>query len=131
MRVLESGTLADGEHLEVVCGALSGAGAGGFIAIPSDPAGEHRAITALSNLGRPWGVWHGGPGELPPAAFAERALDLVSEGATLLSGENYATPEHLRALLEHVPQAQRELRRSSVYPGPVVMRGLTNLPPRV
>jgi methionine synthase I (cobalamin-dependent) len=131
MRVLENGRLPDGEDLEAVCGALSGAGAGGFIAIPSDPAGEMRAISALSNLGRPWGVWHGGPGDLPPRPFAERAEELVSEGATLLSGEDQATPEHLAALLERIPQAQRELRRASLYPGAGVLRGLTNLPPRV
>lgn len=131
MRVLESGRLPDGEDLEAVCGALSAAGAGGFIAIPSDPAGEMRAISALSNLGRPWGVWPGGPGELSPRAFADRAEELVSEGATLLSGDDQVTPEHLSALLERIPQAQRELRRPSVYPGAAALRGLTNLPPRV
>ncbi|MFT3922357.1 MAG: homocysteine S-methyltransferase family protein [Myxococcales bacterium] len=131
MRVLETGSLPDGEGLEAVCDALAGAGAGGFIAIPSDPAGELRAISALSNLARPWGVWQGGPTPLSPTAYAERAVDLVGEGATLLSGEDAVTPEHVRTLLEQVPEAQRELRRASVYPGPVMLRGMTNLPPRV
>ncbi len=131
IRVLEGGTLPGGEQLEAVCGALSGAGAGGFIAIPSDPMAELRAISALSNVGRPWGVWHGGPDELSPEAYAERAFELVSEGATLLSGEDMVTPEHLSALFERVPQAQRELRRASTFPGPVALRGITNLPPRM
>jgi S-methylmethionine-dependent homocysteine/selenocysteine methylase len=131
LRVVEGGTLHDGEQLEAVCGALAGMGAGGFIAIPSDPTGEMRAISALSSLGRPWGVWHGGPGELSPSAYADRAAELVSEGATLLSGEDQVTPEHVRILFERVPQAQRELRRASVYPPAAALRGLTNLPPRV
>ena len=131
MRVLENGALPDGERLEAVCDALAGAGAAGFVAIPGEPAGEMRAITALSNLGRPWGVWHAGPGELSPSAYAQRSVELVAEGATLLSGEDSVTPEHVRALLESVPQAQRELRRASLIPGPMTLRGLTNLPPRM
>ncbi len=131
LRVLETAVLPDGEALEAVCSALAGAGAQGFIAVPSDPAGEMRAIAALSNQDRPWGVWSGGPGELSPAAYAQRAKELVTEGATLLSGEDQVTPEHLRALLEQVPAAQRELRRSSVFPGAGLLPGLTNLPPRV
>lgn len=129
--VLDAATLPDGESLDAVCGALAGAGAQGFIAVPSDPTGEMRAITALSNQDRPWGVWFGGPGELTPERYAQRAKDLVAEGATLLSGEDMVTPEHLRALLEQVPAAQRELRRSSVFPGAGLSHGLTNLPPRV
>jgi homocysteine S-methyltransferase len=127
----ESGRLLDGEPLDVVCGALAGAGARGFLAVPSEPVGEMRAVSVLAGLGRPWGVWHGGPGVLSPAAYARRAAELVAEGATLLSGEDMVTPEHVLALLDEVPAAQRELRRPSAFPMAVGLRGFSNLPPRV
>jgi homocysteine S-methyltransferase len=131
LRVDERGTLHDGEALDVVCGALAGAGARGFIAAPSDPTGEVRATAELASLGRPWGVWYSGSHPLSPSAYATRAAELVAEGATLLSGEDMVTPEHVAAVLDHVPAAQRELRRASVFPPGVVPQGLSNLPPRV
>jgi S-methylmethionine-dependent homocysteine/selenocysteine methylase len=116
LRVGETGTLADGEALELVVQALAGAGARGFLAMPADPAGEVRATAELATLGRPWGVIYGGTRELSPSEYAERALELVQEGATLLGGEDVASPEHVRALVAQVPGADRELKRPSVNP---------------
>jgi S-methylmethionine-dependent homocysteine/selenocysteine methylase len=128
--VTETGNLADGESLEVVCAALSGAGARGFIAAPSDRAGELRATVELSSLGRPWGVLCAAHTALSPAEYAERALGLAEEGATLLGGEDFATPDHVRALISLVPGAERELRRPSISP-PGSKGALSNLPPRL
>jgi S-methylmethionine-dependent homocysteine/selenocysteine methylase len=131
LRVGENGNLADGEALEVVVNALAGAGARGFLAIPSDPAGEVRATGELATLGRPWGVLYTGTRELTPSEYAERCLELAQEGATLLGGEEVASPEHIRALVAQVPGAERELKRSSVSPGGAHGRPLSNLPPRM
>jgi homocysteine S-methyltransferase len=128
--VSETGNLADGESLEAVCAALSGAGARGFIAAPNDPAGELRASVELSGLGRPWGVLCAAGSALSPTECAERALGLTEEGATLLGGEDFATSEHVRALISLVPGAERELRRPSI--APTGGKGaLSNLPPRI
>jgi S-methylmethionine-dependent homocysteine/selenocysteine methylase len=129
LAVTEAGSLSDGESLEAVCSALAGAGARGFIAAPGDPAGEVRATAELSNLGRPWGVFHAG-GALSPTEYAERALELTEEGATLLGGEDIASPEHVRALISLVPGADREFRRPSVAPHGSA-NALSNLPPRI
>jgi S-methylmethionine-dependent homocysteine/selenocysteine methylase len=128
--VSEAGNLSDGESLEAVCAALAGAGARGFIAAPSDPAGEVRATVELSELGRPWGVYCAEGSALSPAEYAERVLSLSEEGATLLCGENFATPEHVRALIGLVPGAERELRKPSIAPQGG-MGALSNLPPRL
>jgi S-methylmethionine-dependent homocysteine/selenocysteine methylase len=130
LAVTEAGTLSDGEGLEVVCSALSGAGARGFIAAPSDPAGEVRATAELSNLGRPWGIWYAGTLQLSPNEYAERMLELSEEGATLLGGEDIESPEHVRALIGLVPGAERELRRPSIAPHGSA-GALSNLPPRL
>jgi S-methylmethionine-dependent homocysteine/selenocysteine methylase len=128
--VSETGNLSDGESLEAVCAALAGAGARGFIAAPNDPAGEVRATVELSELGRPWGVYCAPGAALSPAEYAERVLGLSEEGASLLGGEDFATPEHVRALIGLVPGAERELRRPSI--APQGGRGaLSNLPPRI
>lgn len=130
LAVTEAGSLSDGEGLEVVCSALAGAGARGFIAAPSDPAGEVRATAELSNLGRPWGVYYAGVSQLSPTEYAERALELTEEGATLMGGEDIATPDHVRALIGIVPGAEREFRRPSVAPHGSA-NALSNLPPRL
>jgi methionine synthase I (cobalamin-dependent) len=129
--VAETGNLADGETLDIVCSVLSGAGARGFMAVPSDPTGEIRAIAELSTQGRPWGVLRAASGDMTPTQYAERAAELSQEGATLLGGESYATPEHVRALVMAVPGAERELRRASAFPGSLPPRALSNLPPRM
>lgn len=116
LKVGEDGALADGEALDVVVQALAGAGARGFLAVPSDPAGEVRATAELATLGRPWGVLHAGDRDMSPTEYAERALELSQEGATLFGGEDIASPDHIRALVLHVPGAERELRRPSVSP---------------
>jgi 5-methyltetrahydrofolate--homocysteine methyltransferase len=128
LRVAESGTLGDGEALDVVCDVLAGAGARGFLAVPSDPTGEVRATAELATLGRPWGVLSCGNGERPPTEYAERVLELAQEGAVLLCGESFASPEHVRAVASAVPHADRELRRASIHPAGSRM---SNLPPRV
>jgi methionine synthase I (cobalamin-dependent) len=130
LRVNEAGTLADGESLEVVVQVLAGAGARGFLAIPSDPAGEVRVTAELATLGRPWGVLYSGPRALSPNEYAERAFELSEEGATLFGGEDIATPDHVRALVQHVPGAERELKRPSIVP-PGGRRVLSNMPPRL
>jgi methionine synthase I (cobalamin-dependent) len=129
LAVSETGDLSDGESLEAVCAALAGAGARGFIAAPSDRAGEVRATVELSGLGRPWGVYCAAR-TLSPTEYAERMLELAEEGASLLGGEDFATPEHVRALIGLVPGAERELRRPSVAPQGGV-GALSNLPPRL
>ncbi len=132
LRVSETGNLRDGESLEVVCGVLAGAGARGFLAMPDDPTGEIRATAELATQSRPWGVLHTGSAVLSPNAYAERAVELSQEGATLLGGEAGASPEHIRALVSAVPGAERELRRASVQPGSAgVARPVSNLPPRM
>jgi hypothetical protein len=130
LAVSETGDLPDGESLETVCAALAGAGARGFMAAPSDPAGEVRATVELSGLGRPWGVYCAGRTRLSPTEYAERMLALSEEGASLLGGEDFATPEHVRTLISLVPGAERELRRPSVAPQGGV-GALSNLPPRL
>lgn len=130
LHVGENGHLVDGEHLEVVCNALAGAGARGFMAVPEDPAGEVRATAELATIGRPWGVLYAGSRELSPTEYAERAVELAQEGALLLGGEPGATPEHIRELVSAVPNADRELKRPSVHP-PGLRRAASNIPPRV
>lgn len=130
LAVSEAGTLSDGEGLETVCAALSGAGGRGFIAAPSDPAGEVRATVELSGLGRPWGVYCAPGTALSPTEYAERMLELSEEGATLLGGEDFATPDHVRTLIALVPGAERELRRPSIAPAGG-LGALSNLPPRL
>jgi homocysteine S-methyltransferase len=130
LAVTEAGNLSDGEALEVVCNALAGAGARGFMAAPSDPAGEVRATAELSNLGRPWGVLYAGGSLLSPTEYAERMLELSEEGATLLGGEDLETPDHVRALIGLVPGAEREFRRPSIAPHGSA-GALSNLPPRL
>lgn len=128
--VNEEGGLTSGETLEAVCSALSAVGARGFVAAPSDPAGELRATIELSGMGRPWGVFCSGRTALSPTEYGERVLALYEEGATLLGGESFAGPEHVRALVSLVPGAEREIRRQTMAPlgspGP-----LSNLPPRM
>ncbi len=116
LHVAESGHLVDGEHLEVVCNALAGAGARGFIAVPFDPAGEVRATAELATIGRPWGVLYAGSRDLSPSEYADRALELAQEGALLLGGEACASPDHIRALCSTVPNADRELQRPTLHP---------------
>jgi homocysteine S-methyltransferase len=130
LAVTETGNLSDGESLELVCAALAGAGARGFIAAPSDPAGEVRATVELAGQGRPWGVYCATGTRLSPTEYAERMLALAEEGASLLGGEDFATPEHVRALIGLVPGAERELRRPSVAPQGGA-GALSNLPPRL
>lgn len=128
--VAENGRLSDGESLDVVCSVLAGAGARGFIAIACDPAGEVRATVELSELGRAWGVCCVAGSALTPAEYAQRLLELSEEGASLLGGEDFVTPDHVRAVVGLVPGADRELRRPSVAPAGT--RGaLSNLPPRL
>jgi hypothetical protein len=67
---------------------------------------------------------------MSPSAYAQRAAELVAEGATLLSGEDMVTPEHVRAVLDHLPIARWEARRS-VFPTQGIARGLSNVPPRI
>jgi len=130
LAVNENGNLSSGESLDTVCSALSGAGARGFVAAPSDPAGELRATIELSGMGRPWGVHCAGRTALSPNAYGERALALYEEGATLLGGESFAGPEHVRALVGLVPGAEREIRRQTM--APLGSAGaLSNLPPRM
>ncbi len=129
LHVAENGHLVDGEHLEVVCNALAGAGARGFIAVPFDPAGEVRATAELATIGRPWGVLYAGARDLSPSEYADRALELAQEGALLLGGEACASPDHIRALVSTVPQADRELRRPSLHPAGYGRA--SNLPPRI
>jgi homocysteine S-methyltransferase len=130
MAVTESGNLPDGESLDAVCSALAGAGARGFVAAPVDPAGELRATVELSGMGRPWGVFYAGLSTPSPTEYAERVLGLVEEGATLLGGEDFAGPHHVRALVTHVPGAEREMRRPSFTPHGGTS-ALSNLPPRM
>jgi len=130
LHVAENGHLVDGEHLEVVCNALAGAGARGFIAVPFDPAGEVRAVAELATIGRPWGVLYGGVRDLSPSEYAERAQELAQEGAILLGGESCATPDHIRELVSTVPNADRELRKPSIHPPPTG-RGFSSLPRRI
>ena len=130
MAVNEAGNLASGESLDTVCSALAGAGARGFLAAPTDPAGELRATIELSGMGRPWGVFCAGRTALSPNEYAERVLALHEEGATLLGGESFAGPEHVRALVGLVPGAEREIRRQTM--APLGSTGaLSNLPPRM
>jgi S-methylmethionine-dependent homocysteine/selenocysteine methylase len=124
LRVAENGALADGEALEVVVHALAGAGARGFLAMPTDPAGEVRVTAELATLGKPWGVLYAGSRELTPMEYAQRALELSQEGATLLGGEDVASPEHIRELVSHVPSADRELKRASVSPSAPLGRAI-------
>ena len=126
----DDGNLPDGEGLDVVCGALAGAGALGFLARPNGPSGEMRATVELSTLGRPWGVLYAGGREMTPTEYAERALGLAEEGATLFGGDDICTPEHLRALVGLLPGAERELR-TSLLPGAGGVNSLSNLPPRM
>jgi S-methylmethionine-dependent homocysteine/selenocysteine methylase len=130
MAVTESGNLPDGESLDAVCNALAGAGARGFMAAPTDPAGELRATIELSGMGRPWGVLCAGRSAPSPNEYAERILALSEEGATLLGGEDFASPNHVRALVSVVPGAERELRRPSFAPHGGTS-ALSNLPPRM
>lgn len=130
LAVNESGSLQDGEGLDAVCSALAGAGARGFVAAPTDPAGELRASVELSSMGRPWGVLYGGTVRLSPSEYAERIVALHDEGATLLGGEDFASPDHVRALIGLVPGAEREFRRPSVAPHGSA-GALSNLPPRM
>ncbi len=130
LHIAENGHLVDGEHLEVVCNALAGAGARGFMAVPFDPAGEVRATAELATIGRPWGVLYTGARDLSPSEYADRARELAEEGAILLGGELCATPDHIRELVSVVPQADRELRRASLHP-PAPGRGFSSLPRRM
>lgn len=128
--VNESGSLAGGESLDTVCSALAGAGARGFVAAPSEPAGELRATVELSSMGRPWGVLCAGSTVLSPSEYGERVLALYEEGATLLGGESFAGPDHVRALVGLVPGAEREIRRQTMAPHGTP-GALSNLPPRM
>jgi S-methylmethionine-dependent homocysteine/selenocysteine methylase len=132
LAVDERGTLRDGEALEVACGVLSGIGARGFVAVPSDSAGEMRAIAELSALGRPWGVYSASHPSPSPLSYGARAFELSEEGATLFGGEDFATEQHVQALTGHVPGAERELYRFTLSPGPrMSLPSLwSRLPPR-
>lgn len=130
LSVGDDGRLLDGEGLDVVCGALAGAGARAFIGRPTSSTGEMRAAVELASLGRPWGILYAGDGRLSPSHYAERAAGLAEEGATLFGGDEVATPDHVRSLVVSVPGADRELR-ASVYPSTPEAKSLTNLPPRM
>jgi hypothetical protein len=69
-------------------------------------------------------VLYAGTRELSPLEYAQRALELSQEGATLLGGEDIASPEHIRELVSHVPGAERELKRASVTPAAPLGRAI-------
>jgi S-methylmethionine-dependent homocysteine/selenocysteine methylase len=118
LAVEERGVLHDGESLEVACGVLSGVGARGFFAVPSEPAGEMRAVAELGALGRPWGVFSAGTPAPSALSYGARAFELSEEGASLFGGEEFVSEQHVQAAAGHVPGAERDLYRFTLSPAP-------------
>jgi len=115
LHIGDDGNLAGGEPLNIVMEALAGAGARGFIAVTSTPAAELQALSFLSGQERAWGILRSAC-ELDPEEYAARVSSFITHGARFVGGEPDATPNHIRALIRHVPLAAREVKRPSMLP---------------